>query len=110
VTDATAVGVTSATVATRTGEIVSIAMDILTLTVVIVRVVAHQNMTLTPPNAVELNRTERRGTETMTVPVCLPCVVSVATMIAWNALDVALLVITTEGSASSVKRSGRDCT
>jgi hypothetical protein len=85
-------------------EIVSIATDILILTVVIVHVLAHQNMIHTLPSAGELKQTERAASETVTAPVCLHiAIVSVGRLIVTNALVAVLLVTTTEVSAGSAK-------
>jgi hypothetical protein len=98
--------VTSATVnATGIGasEIVSIATDILIL-VVIVLVLAHQNMIHMQRNVDELNWTERRASGTVIAPGCLHTVIAtVGRLIVTSVLAAVLVVTTTVLSAVNAK-------
>lgn len=91
-------------------EIVSIATDILTHTVVIVHALAHLNMTHMLPSAVGLSKTGRRVTGTTIAQACLLHAVNVGRMIVLSALAAALLPITMDESAESVKLSVSDLT
>ena len=100
-------------IVTGTGvtETVSIATDILTLTAVIVHVLAHLNMTRTLQSVAEQFKTGRPDTGTATALACLRFRVATAEMMtATNALAAAPWVIIMDVSAASVKWSASDLT
>lgn len=92
-------------------EIVSIATDILILTVAIVHALAHLNMIRMLLSVVVLNKTGRRATGTPIVQVCLrPLVGTVEKTTALNGLAAVLLVIIMVVSGVSAKSNASDRT